>query len=293
MGNGRYSQDSWAATSSARSTKSRAEIFTQRSIHEMFDPKKIVIRESMDSPDNPLSNPIMFVMDVTGSMLHIPDYMARVGIGQLVKNILEKQPVSDPHILVGALGDVQASDTAPLQMAQFEADNRIDEQLVNLYLESGGGGNETESYDLPWAFAALKTKTDAWDKRKKKGYLFTVGDEPAPHRTHTADQLRRSLGTADCPATSEEMLKMAQERWTIFHLVIEEGSRGTSARTQSTWKEMLGPNALFVNDYKQIPSIIPAVIAVAEGKMSIQDAISEAGEAKAALSYTFSRLQEG
>ena len=116
MGNGRYSQDSWAATSSARSTKSREEIFTQRSIHEMFDPKKIVIRESMDSPDNPLSNPIMFVMDVTGSMLHIPDYMARIGIGQLVKNILEKQPVSDPHILVGALGDVQASDTAPLQM---------------------------------------------------------------------------------------------------------------------------------------------------------------------------------
>ena len=34
-----------------------------------------------------------------------------------------------------------------------------------------------ESYELALYFAAYKTSCDAWEKRQKKGYLFTLGDE--------------------------------------------------------------------------------------------------------------------
>lgn len=294
MGSGRYSDDSWSATRAARSTKSTADIFTQsrsRRIHEMFDPSKIALRESCDSIDNPNSTPIILAMDVSGSMGMIPDYMARHGMGQLVGNILAQSPVTDPHILVGAIGDIRG-DNAPLQMSQFEADNRIDEQLTMLFLEGGGGEQDSESYDLPWLFAATKTKTDSWDKRGKKGYIFTFGDEPATNRTNSKSALARVLGTAERDWTSKEMLAAAKEKWVVFHCVIEEGSRGRSKETQRTWGELLGPNALFINDYKQLPSIIPAVIAVAEGKTTMAAAIAESGEAKSALTYTFSRLQE-
>lgn len=36
----------------------------------------------------------------------------------------------------------------------------------------GGGGGGSESYTLPWLFAALHTATDTWSKRGCKGYLF-------------------------------------------------------------------------------------------------------------------------
>ncbi|HAO33838.1 MAG TPA: hypothetical protein DCQ84_12920, partial [Candidatus Competibacteraceae bacterium] len=57
---------------------------------------------------------------------------------------------------------------------------RIARQLRRLWLEKGGGGNACESYTLPWYFAATHTAIDCFEKRGKKGYLFTVGDEEPP-----------------------------------------------------------------------------------------------------------------
>ena len=76
-----------------------------------------------------------------------------------------------------AIGDAEC-DRAPLQVTQFEADIRLADQLRELWIEGGGGGNRGESYHLPWAFAAMRTSTDCFERRGRKGYLFTIGDEP-------------------------------------------------------------------------------------------------------------------
>ena len=105
--------------------------------------------------------------------------------------------------------------------AQFEADLRIADQLARLWLEGGGGGNRFESYNLPWYFAARRTSIDCFEKRGRKGYLFTVGDEPPPPkllaahvRAFLGDDLRRDLDNA-------ELLRAAGDLTEALHQIGE------------------------------------------------------------------------
>ena len=83
--------------------------------------------------------------------------------------------VADPQIMIGAIGDDQFDDV-PLQVGQFESDNRIDDQLRDIFLEGGGGGDKREGYALAAYFLNTRAQTDAWDKRGRKGYVFFIGD---------------------------------------------------------------------------------------------------------------------
>src|SRR5262249_29212858 len=133
------------------------------------------IRESRDSADNPSSNAIMVWFDETGSMGGIP----RVFQEKLPKlhGLLErKNYIVDPPICFGAFGDATC-DTVPLQVGQFESGNEMEEDLARFVLEGNGGGQNTESYELPMYFSYYKTALDCFEKRKKKGYLFLSGDE--------------------------------------------------------------------------------------------------------------------
>ena len=181
MGNARYDDDAWR-TYSARSTagKSREQIFTQRHMHPDLDPVKVKAREAVDSPANPETTPIILAADETGSMGVLAEQIIRGSLGDIMKELYDRKPVTDPQILCAGVGDVNC-DSAPLQVTQFEAAaDVLGEQVKNIWLEGGGGGNNGESYPIVWIFAARKVIADAFSKRKKKGYIFTIGDEQ-PH----------------------------------------------------------------------------------------------------------------
>lgn len=272
MGSGSFDRSMYVAyanTATMRSDgtrKSAQEVFTRRSIDSKLDPKNIVLRESCDSLDNPNSTPVIVALDVTGSMGMIADRMVEVGLGQLMGGILDTKPVSNPHLMFMAVGDV-AWDTAPLQVSQFEADIRIAQQLTDIFLEGRGGGNATESYDLPWYFAATRTKCDAFKKRNKKGYLFTIGDELTPNGV-TAEQIRKVFGTASqCDYSAKELLDMAKEEWEVFHIIIEEGNYARSNLTKvvDSWRNLMGNRAIRLSDYTKISEVILSVMLVNEG----------------------------
>lgn len=79
MGSGSWSTNTYRATTAAYSTKSREEIFHQRSLHEEMDltKSKTHIRESRDSEEHPESFPVFIALDETGSMGSVPDKMIR------------------------------------------------------------------------------------------------------------------------------------------------------------------------------------------------------------------------
>ena len=267
MGTARWNPADWAAYAGSTHGRSTSSIFARRAIAPGLDPRGLVLRESRDSDLNPASNAIICALDVTGSMGMIADALARHGLGTLVEEILRRKPVSDPHVMCMGVGDSYC-DQAPLQVTQFEADIRIAQQLQELWLEKGGGGNAFESYNLPWYFAAMHTAIDCFEKRGRKGYLFTVGDEEPPPsllRDHvrrvTGDDVERNLAARD-------LLAMAGRMYHVFHVVVEEGSHAQVALPQvmDRWTALLGQRVLRLADHTKLAEVIVSAIEVNEGR---------------------------
>ena len=119
MGYSRWNPDDWKRYARSTTGRSRSQVFSRRSIAKAFDPRYIKLRESRDSNLNPESNAIIVAFDETGSMGAIPDAFVREGLGTMVTEILDRKPVTDPHLMIMGVGDAW-SDQAPLQVTQFE-----------------------------------------------------------------------------------------------------------------------------------------------------------------------------
>ena len=267
MGNSRWNNDDWDSYASSTRGKSTSQIFNASSIKKELDPQHIKVRESRDSTANPDSTPIILALDVTGSMGMIADTLAREGLGTLVEAILERKPVPDPHIMVMGVGDA-FYDRAPLQVSQFEADIKIAQQLKDIFLEHGGGGNHHESYTLPWYFASEKTDIDCV-KHGRKGLLFTFGDEECPPDLR-ADQIKRILGDKiQGDISTKDLLDQVSKKYDVFHVVIEQGDYARSHKQDvyDSWNKILPSERIIsVKDYTQLPAILVSVMEVHAGK---------------------------
>jgi hypothetical protein len=263
MGGGNWTANDWDHYKSTKvAGKSTQQVFSQRGLHKDLDPAEFGLRESRDSVDNPLSTPIIVGIDVTGSMGRLADTMVRNGLNTLCTEIYSRKPVTNPHILCMGIGDAHC-DEAPIQATQFEADIRIAEQLQRIWLENGGGGNSSESYSLAWYFAAKKVLSDSWMKRKKKGFIFTVGDDG--HTGVKADHVKRFLKLEESRNYStEEVLQLACREWEVFHLVVAEG--GTYRfDMHKQWQEVLGERALLLTDHTKMAEVIVSTLQVMGG----------------------------
>jgi hypothetical protein len=294
MGSGTFDAGAYRSFASTTKGKSTDEIYTSRHMHKNLDPKGVRLRESRDSADNPNSTPLIVGIDVTGSMGIIADVIARQGLGTLFTGILEREPIADPHVMFMAIGDANC-DQAPLQVSQFEADSRIIEQLTQIYLEHGGGGNSFESYNLPWYFAAHHTAHDSLEKRGKRGYLFTVGDEKAPADL-TKDQIERFIG--DKPERiipNKELLQTVQRMYDVYHVIIDEGDFAKShmAEVESSWRDILGQRVIRLADHKKLAETIVSAIEVAEGGDAEKSAMGWGGTAASVVHDAVKNLPKG
>ncbi|MDE7206776.1 MAG: hypothetical protein K2N90_06405, partial [Lachnospiraceae bacterium] len=123
-------------------------------------------------------------------------------------------------------------------------------------------------YTLPWYFAARHTKIDSFEKRGKKGFLFTIGDEPYL-RIISKYAIREFVGDdIESDLTAEELLTEVSRQYEVYHLMIEEGSgmyRGSDPIV-AQWTNLLGQRAILVSDCTKIPEIIVSILEVAAGK---------------------------
>ncbi|MBL8021750.1 MAG: hypothetical protein JNM27_18905 [Leptospirales bacterium] len=159
--------------------------------------------------------PIVVALDVTRSR------------GDDTKIVYEKLPtfigqielkgyVAGAAISFCGIGDAN-SDRAPLQVSQFEADNRLDEAISKFWIEEGGGGTGQESYELAAYYYAKHTIIDSVQKGKK-GYFFFVGDEgfyPTVNPNHVTDVCGREI---PAPIPSAQVFKELQDKFQVFFL---------------------------------------------------------------------------
>jgi hypothetical protein len=204
-------------------------------VHADLDPKLVdslgrQIRESADSDEHPTATAVAVMFDVTGSMGSVPEELVK-RMPALYGLLLRKGYIPDPQVLFGGVGDATC-DQFPLQVGQFESDNRSDEDLTKIILEGGGGGQRTESYEMAMYFFARHTRLDSFDKRGEKGFLFFIGDEmPYPkvymNQTHApATGHRPPKGVLEVigdglqeDISTEDILAELQERYHVFYIM--------------------------------------------------------------------------
>jgi hypothetical protein len=233
-------------------------------IHEKMDPAlmKNGVREARDSDAHPLSNPVAVLFDVTGSMQKVPRILQK-NLPTLMGLCLRKGYLDDPAILIGAIGDATC-DLVPLQIGQFESGNEIENDLNNLYLEGGGGGQQTESYELALYFLAKKTRMDSLEKRRKKGYAFIIGDE-MPYKKVKRKEVERIFGEtiqADIPI--REIIVEAQENFEIYYVLPNLTSYYNDPKILDCWRDLLGQHVLRLKDPAGISELIASTIGVSE-----------------------------
>ena len=259
-------------------------------MNEKYLPKFITVRESRDSEDSPESTPIIIGFDSTGSMGYLAAEIAKNSLNRTATMILEKRPVTDPHIMCAAFTSPSSSSTHPaMQVTQFEADIRVVEQLLEFKLD---GGNRYSYDSLVWYFALMHTSIDSYEKRKKKGFIFCIGDEVGDDGNIdilNAKEIRDVFNddTAHNYKT-KELFSQTSEKYEIFHII-------TGGRTESsleTWERLVpGRNAVIeAENIEFLAEVMISIMQLVNG-MTREETVSQwSGKAKDTVEKALSTI---
>jgi len=286
MGHGRWDDNAYAAAKTFRAAKGiddfgytaklRSAPREQWKADPSLDPLGVVARECRDSAEHADSTPIAVLFDVTGSMGRVPQVMQRK-LGRLHGLLQRKGYLADPQLMFGGIGDAD-SDRVPLQVGQFESDNRMDEQLRTIFLEGNGGGQKSESYELAAYFVARHVVTDAWRERGRKGYLFLIGDELNKPRLE-ARHIRRVIGDdvrQDIDPAS--VYRELSRRWHVYFVLPRQSHYYDDPQIAEHWRELLGQNFLKLEDPGAVCELIAATIGLEERVVDLDQALVDLAE---------------
>lgn len=290
MGGGNYNTNTAKArtASNLRSAGSAfahsANIYsgkTAAKVHEDLDPlstnKQGIhtgknIREAMIGDDHPDPTAIAIAFDITASMGTIPRVL-QTKLDPIQGVVQRKGYVTDPQILMGAIGDAYC-DSGPLQVGQFESDERMNDQLMNIWLVGGGGGQGMETYDLFLYFMARHTYLETFEKDEKKGYLFTMGDE-RPYEVVDKGHILKHTGDAvekDIPL--KDIVDEVHKRFHWFHFVIRSGY--PYEHSMPIWeKYTLKNHTIPLENPETVAETIAMTIALNEGAATLDDAMTD------------------
>lgn len=141
MGGSSYDRDVYSSSSYSNwgSSSTAQSKLNSTSLDSSMSPKGKVIKSKS-------KNPIIIMLDVTGSNINF----ARLVYDKLPMfygEIEKRGYFKDFDISICAVGDAYCDDY-PLQIGDFAKGIEIDSQIEKIVLESGGGGQRSESYEL-------------------------------------------------------------------------------------------------------------------------------------------------
>jgi hypothetical protein len=277
MGSGHWSTDVYSAAATYRAAAGKSAFDYSdsgaRQTHPDMDPNGVFMRESRDSAEHPFSTPISVLFDVTGSMGNVPRVL-QTKLPQLLGLLTRKSYAVDPQIMFGAIGDATC-DRAPLQVGQFESDNRMDEQLAKICLEGGGGGQKHESYELALYFMARHTILDSMINRGRRGYLFIIGDE-MPYPRVKPREVQAVIGdTIKQPIPIEEIITELQRKYEIFYILPTAAGWGGDKQVLGRWRELLGQNVLELDDLDAVCETIALTVGLGEDAIDLDEGIAD------------------
>jgi len=258
MGGSYYDREVEVSTGPTGYSAAAQQVLTQNSaLHKSLDPKRF----STDKLVSTHKHPIVFALDVTGSM------------GDWPKIIYDKMPMfygqimmlgylSDPSISFCAIGDATC-DKAPLQVTEFGQGKEIDQLIAKMYLEGGGGGNDYESYELSAYFYAFHTEL----QNTELPFFFVTGDEHFGSTIYLKE-IQNVMGATpqQFPATGKEVWQQLKKKFEVFHV-----HRTGRTEVYNKWCDAIGKErVLQVTTPKAVIDVILGAIAIASKTRTLQ-----------------------
>jgi len=289
MGSGRWSADVYETAERLRGGKSAFAYSDSgaRTVHPSLDPFDIGRRESRDSDEHPNSLAIAVLFDVTGSMGSVPRTLQKK-LPRLLGLVKDSGYAADPQLMFGAIGDATC-DRAPLQVGQFESDNRMDSDLEHILLEGGGGGQKTESYELAMFFMARHTAADCYEKRGRRGYLFIIGDE-MPYPAVKPREVNAWIGDElPQPVAIRNLVAQLTRRWDTYFILPEGAAHAGDGQVLGTWRSLLGQNVIELADLDAVCETIALTVGLGEERIDLDQGLTDLADVGSAAGPTVRR----
>lgn len=281
MGTSRWSDEHYEDRKATRATtktstfayhdsvKVAAASGVDKGVHKSLDVKGVKLRESRDSTEHPNTHAVAVLFDVTGSMSSVPRTL-QANLPKLMSLLIRKGYLESPQIMVGAIGDA-TTDKYPIQIGQFESGIEIENDLTNVILEGGGGGQQTESYELAMYFMAKHTSLDCFEKRNKKGYLFIVGDEMAYKNVSKRQVLDHIGDSMESDLTTKALVEELKKMYEVYYILPRMTTYFADENIANYWKGLLGQNFLKLEDPAGISELIASTVGIAEGNVDLDE----------------------
>lgn len=204
--------------------------------------------------------PIWSGFDGTGSMGENAGraHAALAEINAMLNGIRDRY---NPQLATSVIQDVD--DPHPVfQMAQFEPDERIAEE-IRLLIPDNAGGDETEDYQLALAYLMLATDFDIANFYGLKGYGFIVGDEIGREDV-TVKDVEKHLGhKLQSKMTTKAVAKELARKMHLFYIHVQLGH--SHGHSPSWWEDKFGAgHVLIATDVSLLAELQAGLIYVTE-----------------------------
>jgi len=267
MGGGYYDRDVVSTVSSTGySDISAKNVGVEKKLHKSLDPKRwseeVLLCDKLD--------PIVFALDVTGSM------------GDWSKIIYDKMPMfygqimmqkylTDPSVSFCAVGDYTC-DVAPIQVSEFGQAKEIDQLISKIYLESGGGGGYTESYEFPAYFYLNNVKLE----NTETPFFFVTGDE-AFYDTIPKEQIEHHLGVkCQKSVDSYEIWKNLMLKYNVFLIKKPYSHKKDDKVIYNQWKSAIGEERILsISTPKACIDVVLGAIAITSKTRTLDEYIKD------------------
>ena len=254
---GSSSSSGWGSDNNFGASSYSASKFTRSSLDSSMKPNGKILKSKTKEP-------VIVVLDVTGSNIDF----ARVVYDKLPMfygQIVQKGYLKDFDIAFCAVGDAY-TDHYPLQICDFAKGIELDSWLEKVVLESGGGGQGKESYELA-AYYLLKNMNF---KKGAKPIIFFIGDErPYP----TVNKSQAEQFGIECEENGIEPFKLLREKVNdnVFMLLNKYGGRYFNDEITSSWENLLAPeHVVKIGEEKAIVDLMLGIISMISSSRTLE-----------------------
>jgi hypothetical protein len=191
--------------------------------------------------------PLIVVIDETGSMGDWPATM----FSKLpyLEHETKEYLGDDAEICFMAIGDAHCAEKYPLQVRPFAKGLDLKARLGELVIEGGGGGQNTESYELAALFAAEKVSMP----KAIKPIIIFIGDE-LPYDTISKDQAKQYCGLdIKQTLTTTAVFEKLKQKYAVYFIHKSYGSGSTGNHDNETdricfrkWASLVGEDHIAV-----------------------------------------------